>query len=70
MKSQKQEEELIAVARAAGELRCNYGAARDLALRGALVLVWQGSRMFVTRASLNQLKASLSQDRSPAIAGR
>ncbi len=66
MKGQKQEEDLIPVVRAAGELRRSYIATRDLALRGTLVLVWRGIRMFVTRASVDQeLKASTSQDRAP-----
>ena len=69
MKGPKQGEELVPIARAAGELRQSYFATRDLALRGALVLVWKGTRMFVTRASLDRRKASMHEGREPAIAG-
>jgi hypothetical protein len=63
------EQDLVPISRAAGELKRSLFSTRNLALRGALTLVWRGNRMFVTRASLDQLKASVAEDRTPAIAG-
>jgi hypothetical protein len=69
MRGRTKDEELVSITLAAAELRRTYIAARDLALRGSLVLVWRGKRMFVTRASVDALKASTTEDRTPAIAG-
>jgi hypothetical protein len=69
MRGRTKNEDLVSITLAAAELHRTYTATRDFALRGDLVLVWRGSTMFVTRGSLEALKASRARDRAPAIAG-
>ena len=60
------DEELVPITRAAGECGLGYQAARNKALKGELELRWVGTRMHVTRGSLERFKASRIRKRTGA----